>query len=96
MADASHRMAKPAPQSVALYLPLISHTGSLPSARTAGWEPARLALLRTLFWREVGFITLFQGISLVINPKPGQFIERRTPFGVRIVSTRIQLVPRTD
>ena len=64
MADASHTMAKPAPQSVALDLPPISHTGSLPSARTAGWEPACLALLRTLF----------QGISLVINPQLGQFI----------------------
>ena len=34
MTDASHRMDKPAPQSVALYLPPFSHTGSLPSART--------------------------------------------------------------
>ena len=65
MADASHRMAKLAPQSVALDLPPISHTGSLPSARTAGWEPACLALLSTLF----------KGISLVINPKPGKFID---------------------
>ena len=64
MADASHTMAKPAPQSVALDLPPISHTGSLPSARTAGWEPACLALL----------CTLFQGISLVINPQLGRFI----------------------
>jgi hypothetical protein len=30
MTDASHRMDKPAPQSVALYLPPFSHTGSLP------------------------------------------------------------------
>ena len=64
MADASHRMAKPAPQSVAQYLPPFSHTGSLPSAHTAGGEPACLALLRTLF----------KGISIVINPQLGRFI----------------------
>ena len=34
MTDASHRMDKPEPKSVALYLPPFSHTGSLPSART--------------------------------------------------------------
>ena len=33
MTDASHRMDKPAPQSVALYLPPLSHTGRPPSAR---------------------------------------------------------------
>ena len=39
MADASHSMTKPAPQSVALYLPPIPHTGSLPSARTHFHQP---------------------------------------------------------
>ena len=33
MTDASHRIAKPAPQSAALYLPPFSHTGRPPSAR---------------------------------------------------------------
>ena len=33
MTDASHRIAKPAPQSAALYLPPLSHTGRPPSAR---------------------------------------------------------------
>ena len=32
MTDASHRIDKPAPQSVALYLPPLSHTGRPPSA----------------------------------------------------------------
>ena len=42
MTDASHIMAKPAPQSVALYLPPFSHTGSLPSARTPSSRPTQI------------------------------------------------------
>ena len=42
MTDASHRMDKPAPQSVALYLPPFSHTGSLPSARTPSLRPTQI------------------------------------------------------
>ena len=42
MTDASHRMDKPAPQSVALYLPPFSHTGSLPSARTPSSRPTQI------------------------------------------------------
>ena len=41
MADASHIMAKPAPPSVALYLPPFSHTGCLPTARTPSWRPTQ-------------------------------------------------------
>ena len=49
----------------AQYLTPLSHTVSLPSARTARLRPVCLALLRTLL----------RGVSLVINPKPGQFIQ---------------------
>ena len=41
MTDASHRMDKPAPPSVALYLPPFSHTGCLPTARTPSWRPTQ-------------------------------------------------------
>ena len=59
MADASHRMAKPAPQTVALYLPPISHTVSL---RTHG---------RDFFCPKVGAISLWvyhtKGILILID-----------------------------
>ena len=41
MTDASHRLDKPAPPSVALYLPPFSHTGCLPTARTPSWRPTQ-------------------------------------------------------
>ena len=42
MADASHSMDKPAPQSVSQWVPPFTHTSSLPSARTL---PANAAVL---------------------------------------------------
>ena len=57
MADASHRMAKPAPQSVALYLPPFSHTGAR-TLRTHGLMGASLSR---------SFVDVFHAVP---KPKP--------------------------
>ena len=60
MTDASHRIAKPAPQSAALYLPPLSHTGRPPSARMVFSLFCRQQLVSSfgknslLSWRESG------------------------------------------
>ena len=68
MTDASHRMDKPAPQSVALYLPPFSHTGSLPSARTPSSpqnsDPRQLSRRTFSFDNSLGSEAVVEGCKL--------------------------------
>ena len=68
MTDASHRMAKPTPQLVALYLPPFSHTGSLPSARTPSSpqnsDPRQLSRRTFSFDNYLGSEAVVEGCKL--------------------------------
>ena len=68
MTDASHRIDKPAPQSVALYLPLLSPTGSLPSARTPSSpqnsDPRQLSRRNFSFDNSLGSEACVEGSKL--------------------------------
>ena len=76
MADASHRMAKPAPQSVAQYLPPISHTGSLSSAPNQVYCTA-VGFTTTGGVGSKSTLTAFQRGSDKVGPEWRQSARRR-------------------
>ena len=75
MTDASHRMAKPTPQSVALYLPPFSHTGRPPSAR----------MVFSLFCRQHHFSSF--GKDLLVKQTDLKFQKLEIPSSSVLANT---------